>query len=137
MKVSILIPAFNASDFIAETLDSCIQQGEDVVKEIIVVDDHSDDDTKSLLTSKSKRSKKNRCHFSSKDPDQSSTPQWKLFNEEIGLRSKRLQSNQKEENVTYPLAERCRIISETGRRGSQPTEAISFFSKHTYITIFA
>ena len=49
MKVSILIPAFNASDFIAETLDSCIQQGEDVVKEIIVVDDHSDDDTKTKV----------------------------------------------------------------------------------------
>ena len=45
MKASILIPAFNAADFIEETLQSCLHQGEECVEEIIVVDDHSTDAT--------------------------------------------------------------------------------------------
>lgn len=48
MKASILIPAYNASDFIQATLQSCVSQGKDVVEEIIVVDDHSQDDTVSV-----------------------------------------------------------------------------------------
>ena len=43
MKASILIPAFNASEFIEETLKSCLNQGEGCIAEIIVVDDHSTD----------------------------------------------------------------------------------------------
>lgn len=43
-SVSVLIPAFNASPFILETLNSCIAQG-DCIKEIIVVDDGSTDNT--------------------------------------------------------------------------------------------
>ena len=46
MKVSILIPAFNAADTLRATLLSCIEQGAAIVDEIIVVDDHSDDDTR-------------------------------------------------------------------------------------------
>lgn len=49
MKASILIPAYNASGFIEATLQSCIDQGEDVVEEIMVVDDHSVDDTVSVV----------------------------------------------------------------------------------------
>ena len=49
MKVSILIPCFNASQTLESTLRSCICQGEDVVEEIIVVDDHSRDDSKSIF----------------------------------------------------------------------------------------
>ena len=43
-SVSVLIPAFNASSFILDTLNSCIAQG-DSIKEIIVVDDGSTDNT--------------------------------------------------------------------------------------------
>lgn len=43
-SVSVLIPAFNASTFITDTLDSCLVQG-DIIKEIIVVDDGSTDKT--------------------------------------------------------------------------------------------
>ena len=46
MKVSILIPAYNAAEFIGETLASCVQQGSDCIEEIIVVNDHSEDDTR-------------------------------------------------------------------------------------------
>jgi glycosyltransferase involved in cell wall biosynthesis len=45
MKVSILIPAYNAAEFIGETLASCVQQGLDCIEEIIVINDHSEDDT--------------------------------------------------------------------------------------------
>ena len=45
MKASILIPAFNAGNTLQATLESCVGQGARVVEEIIVVDDHSTDDT--------------------------------------------------------------------------------------------
>jgi len=46
MKASILIPAYNAAEFIGETLASCVQQGLDCIEEIIVINDHSEDDTR-------------------------------------------------------------------------------------------
>ena len=46
MKASILIPAYNAAKFIGETLASCVQQGRDCIEEIIVINDHSEDDTR-------------------------------------------------------------------------------------------
>ena len=49
MKVSILIPAFNAADTLRATLLSCVKQGVAVVDEIIVVDDHSTDNTHSIF----------------------------------------------------------------------------------------
>ena len=49
MKVSILIPVFNASRTLQATLESCIVQGSDVVEEIILVDDHSDDYSKQVF----------------------------------------------------------------------------------------
>ena len=49
MKVSILIPCFNAAQTLESTLRSCICQGEDVVEEIIVIDDHSSDNSKSIF----------------------------------------------------------------------------------------
>ena len=45
MKVSILIPAYNAAEFIGETLTSCVQQGLECIEEIIIVNDHSEDET--------------------------------------------------------------------------------------------
>lgn len=45
MKASILIPAFNVRAFLEETLESCVNQGEENVHEIIVIDDQSEDDT--------------------------------------------------------------------------------------------
>ena len=45
MKASILIPAYNAAEFIHETLASCVQQGLDCIEEIIIVNDHSEDNT--------------------------------------------------------------------------------------------
>ena len=51
MYVSILIPAFNASEFIRETIASCLEQGERCVKEVIIVDDHSTDETWDIINS--------------------------------------------------------------------------------------
>ena len=45
MTASILIPAYNASNFLTATLESCVNQGEENVHEIIVIDDQSGDDT--------------------------------------------------------------------------------------------
>jgi glycosyltransferase involved in cell wall biosynthesis len=47
-KVSIIIPNFNSDTYLAECLDSCLGQGE-IVREIIVVDDHSTDDSLLIL----------------------------------------------------------------------------------------
>ena len=44
MKVSILIPLFNAEAHIESTLKSCLKQGVDLISDIVVVDDHSTDD---------------------------------------------------------------------------------------------
>ena len=49
MKTSILIPAYNAAEFIGETLASCVQQGRDCIEEIIVINDHSEDDTRGVV----------------------------------------------------------------------------------------
>jgi len=49
MKASILIPAYNAAEFIGETLASCVQQGLDCIEEIIVINDHSEDDTRGVV----------------------------------------------------------------------------------------
>lgn len=49
MKPSILIPAFNAGDFIEATLWSCLEQGAEFIHEIIVVDDGSEDNTREVV----------------------------------------------------------------------------------------
>jgi glycosyltransferase involved in cell wall biosynthesis len=49
MKASILIPAYNAAEFIHETLTSCVQQGLDWIEEIIIVNDHSQDNTRKVV----------------------------------------------------------------------------------------
>jgi len=49
MTASILIPAYNAAKFIGETLASCVQQGIDYIEEIIVINDHSEDDTRGVV----------------------------------------------------------------------------------------
>ena len=50
MKASILIPAYHAARNLEATLLSCADQGADVVQEIgIVVDDHSEDDSKTVF----------------------------------------------------------------------------------------
>ena len=49
MNVSILIPCFNASRFVLETLGSAIQNMEPG-DEIVLVDDHSSDDSMAKAT---------------------------------------------------------------------------------------
>jgi len=49
VKVSIGIPAYNAANYIAETLDSIIQQREPPPYEVFVVDDCSTDDTNQIV----------------------------------------------------------------------------------------
>ena len=49
MNVSILIPCFNASRFVLDTLDSAIQNMEPG-DEIVLVDDHSSDDSMAKAT---------------------------------------------------------------------------------------
>ena len=41
--------AYNAAEFIGETLASCVQQGLDCIEEIIVINDHSEDDTRGVV----------------------------------------------------------------------------------------
>ena len=43
MKVSILIPLYNAEDYIEATLESCLAQGIKLIADIVVIDDHSTD----------------------------------------------------------------------------------------------
>lgn len=50
MKVSILIPAFNSQEYIIETIQSCISQGEEFIHEIIVIDDFSTDSTFNVVS---------------------------------------------------------------------------------------
>lgn len=47
--VSVIIPCFNASQWIGRTIRSCLQQGE-LLGEIIVVDDFSDDDSHAIVS---------------------------------------------------------------------------------------
>jgi glycosyltransferase involved in cell wall biosynthesis len=44
-KVSIIIPAYNVKDVILPTIESCLKQNPSIIKEVIIVDDHSTDDT--------------------------------------------------------------------------------------------
>lgn len=55
MKTSILIPAFNAANTLEATLLSCVVQGQEIIEEIIVVDDHSDDRTQEVFDSIAQR----------------------------------------------------------------------------------
>lgn len=48
MKISVVIPSYNRADLIGETLDSVAGQTQ-AVDEIIVIDDGSEDDTKSVI----------------------------------------------------------------------------------------
>ncbi len=50
MDVSIIITSFNYDKFIEESIKSCLNQETDCEFEIIVVDDGSDDNTKSILS---------------------------------------------------------------------------------------
>jgi len=49
MKASILIPAHNAARTLQATLESCIVQDRTAVEEVIVVDDHSTDNTEAVF----------------------------------------------------------------------------------------
>lgn len=46
--VSVIIPCYNAEKWIEKTIQSCLEQGE-LLREIIVVDDHSTDDSRSIV----------------------------------------------------------------------------------------
>ncbi len=46
--VSVIIPYFKAEQWIANTIESCLQQGE-LLHEIIIVDDHSPDNGKAII----------------------------------------------------------------------------------------
>ncbi|RXP45404.1 glycosyltransferase family 2 protein [Lutibacter sp. HS1-25] len=49
MKVSVIIPNFNNAIYLNACINSVINQGSDVIKEIIVVDDHSTDNSWEIL----------------------------------------------------------------------------------------
>ena len=68
MKVSIILPNFNSSEFIKQTLKSIISQ---TYKnwEIIIVDDNSNNKTKKIL-SKYKNNKKIKIFFLKKNKGQ-------------------------------------------------------------------
>ncbi len=49
MSVTIVIPVYNAEDYLVSTLDSCLAQDASVLKEIIVIDDRSTDRSKQII----------------------------------------------------------------------------------------
>ena len=50
MKVSVIIPTYNCGKFIEKCLDSLLRQEEFLDFEIIIVDNHSTDDTLKKIT---------------------------------------------------------------------------------------
>jgi glycosyltransferase involved in cell wall biosynthesis len=48
LKVSIIIPCFNASAWLPSTLDSCLQQ-KDLIRDIIIIDDFSTDNSWEII----------------------------------------------------------------------------------------
>lgn len=56
MQTSILIPNYNNAHYLPTCLDSCLAQEENFVKEIIVVDDHSQDKSWEILKKYQKQS---------------------------------------------------------------------------------
>ena len=62
MKVSVIIPNFNNAIYLSECIDSVVNQGFNVVKEIIIVDDHSSDASWHIL-SKYKKKYPNKIHI--------------------------------------------------------------------------
>ncbi len=57
-EVSIIIPMYNAKQHISATLDSCLAQKDDLIREILVIDDHSTDNSRSLVDSYTKKHSK-------------------------------------------------------------------------------
>ena len=53
LRISVIIPAFNAASYLSETLDSLVNQSH--VSEILLVDDYSTDDTFQLITQYTQR----------------------------------------------------------------------------------
>ena len=49
LLVSIIIPNYNGEETLGQCLDSCLSQGEEIVKEIIVVDDNSIDGSWNII----------------------------------------------------------------------------------------
>ncbi len=58
--VSIIIPNYNGASFLKETIESCLQQNQELISEIIVVDDHSSDGSWPLIQSLEKQCSKIR-----------------------------------------------------------------------------
>lgn len=48
-KISIIIPNYNNANWLIKTLDSCINQGVEFIKEIIIIDDFSTDNSREIL----------------------------------------------------------------------------------------
>jgi glycosyltransferase involved in cell wall biosynthesis len=48
-KISIIIPNFNNAQWLIKTIASCIEQGAEYIKEIIIIDDFSSDDSWEIL----------------------------------------------------------------------------------------
>ncbi len=47
--VSVVIPVYNAEEYLIDALESCIAQNTNVLTEIILVDDHSTDNSRSIM----------------------------------------------------------------------------------------
>ena len=51
MHISVIVPAFNAARFISHSLESLLRERKTLDLDIIVIDDHSTDDTKTIIES--------------------------------------------------------------------------------------
>ncbi|MCB0396429.1 MAG: glycosyltransferase family 2 protein [Flavobacteriales bacterium] len=48
-QVSVIIPCFNAAEWLPQTIESCLLQGSDFLKEVIIVDDGSEDNSREVV----------------------------------------------------------------------------------------
>ena len=63
MKISIIIPIYNGSKYIKQCIESVLEQDENIEKEIILVDDNSDDDLPFIIMSMQQKEILNNKNF--------------------------------------------------------------------------
>ena len=63
MKISIVIPVYNGSKYIKQCIESVLEQDENIEKEIILVDDNSDDELPFIIMSMQQKEILNNKNF--------------------------------------------------------------------------
>ena len=66
MLVSVVIPNYNNAKWIKQCIESCLAQGDSYLKEVIVVDDHSTDQSVELIQQLAKTDDRVKLHINTK-----------------------------------------------------------------------